>query len=129
MFIYNNTYDSKILDIQLNDFVIKYPRMLTNNNILLGDTGYDSNKIKDKVKHNNIGELLTVQNRRNIKDKNKLEALKLSDKEKQLLKNRIKLEHVNAQLKKYKRLSINYALFLHLSCIDIILRHILYKTI
>ncbi len=40
--------------------------MLTNNNILLGDVGYDSNKLKDKVKHNNIGELLTTQNRRNI---------------------------------------------------------------
>jgi hypothetical protein len=59
---------------------------------LLGDAGYDSNKLKDKVKNNNIGELLTVLNRRNIKDKNKLEALKLLDKEKQLLKNRIKVE-------------------------------------
>ena len=134
--IYNgSTYDSKILDIQLNDFIIKYPKMLTNNNILLGDAGYDSNKLKDKVKNNNIGVLLTARNRRNIKDKNKLEALKLSDKEKQLLKNRIKVEHVNAQLKKYKRLSIrydkysnNYTLFLHLSCIDIILRHMLYRT-
>ena len=107
--IYNgSTYDSKILDIQLNDFIIKYPKMLTNNNILLGDAGYDSNKLKDKVKNNNIGVLLTARNKRNIKDKNKLEALKLSDKEKQLLKNRIKVEHVNAQLKKYKRLSIRY---------------------
>jgi hypothetical protein len=50
MFIYNSTYDYKILDIQLNDFVIKYPRMLTNNNILLGDAGYDSNKLKDRLK-------------------------------------------------------------------------------
>jgi hypothetical protein len=69
MIICDSTYDSKILDIQLNDFIIKYPKMLTNNNILLGDTRYDSNKLKDKVKHNNIGELLTAQNRRNIKDK------------------------------------------------------------
>jgi hypothetical protein len=92
-------YDSKILNIQLNDFIIKYPKMLTNNNILLDDAGYDSNKLKDKVKNNNIGVLLTARNKRNIKDKNKLEALKLSDKEKQLLKNRIKVEHVNAQLK------------------------------
>jgi hypothetical protein len=110
--------------------------MLTNNNILLCDAGYDSNKLKDKVKNNNIGELLTARNKRNIKDKNKLECLKLLDNEKQLLKNRIKVEHVNAQLKKYKRLSIrydkysiNYALFLHLSCIDIILRHMLHKII
>jgi hypothetical protein len=54
MFIYDSTYDSKILDIQLNDFNIKYPKMLTNNNILLGDAGYDSNILKDKVKNNNI---------------------------------------------------------------------------
>jgi hypothetical protein len=81
MFIYDSTYDSKILDIQLNDFIIKYPKMLTNNNIF-------------------------------------------------------KVEHVNAQLKKYKRLSIrydkysnNYALFLHLLCINIILRHMSHKTI
>jgi hypothetical protein len=85
MFIYDSTYDSKILDIQLNDFIIKYPKMLTNN-ILLGDTRYNSNKLKDNIKHNNIWELLTAQNRRNIKNKNKLKALKLSDKEKQLLK-------------------------------------------
>jgi hypothetical protein len=43
--------------------------MLTNNNILLGDAVYNSNKLKDKVKNNNIGVLLTAWNRRNIKDK------------------------------------------------------------
>jgi hypothetical protein len=41
--------------------------MLTNNNILLGDICYVINKLKDKVKHNNIEELLIAQNRRNIK--------------------------------------------------------------
>lgn len=123
--------DSKILDMQLDEFIIKHPKILTNNNILLGDAGYDSNKLKNKVININIGKLLTARNKRNIKDKNKLEALKLSDKEKELLKKRIKVEHINAQLKKYKRLSlrydkysINYNLFLHLSCIDIILKYI-----
>ena len=117
--------------MQLDEFIIKHPKILTNNNILLGDAGYDSNKLKDKVININIGKLLTARNKRNIKDKNKLEALKLSDKEKELLKKRIKVEHINAQLKKYKRLSlrydkysINYNLFLHLSCIDIILKYI-----
>jgi hypothetical protein len=65
----NKSIFPQYLDIQLNDFVIKYPRMLTNNNILLGDTDYNSNKLKVKVKNNNIGELLTALNRRNIKDK------------------------------------------------------------
>ena len=38
-------YDSKILD----KFIIKYLKILTNNNILLDDIGYDSYKLKDKV--------------------------------------------------------------------------------
>jgi hypothetical protein len=37
-----------------------------------------------------------------IKDKDKLEALKLSDKRKTITKNRIKVEHVNVQLKNIK---------------------------
>ena len=94
-------YDSKILDMQLDEFIIKHPKILTNNNILLGDAGYDSNKLKNKVININIGKLLTARNKRNIKDKNKLEALKLSDKEKELLKKRIKVEHINAQLIHY----------------------------
>ncbi len=89
-------YDSKILDMQLDEFIIKHPKILTNNNILLGDAGYDSNKLKNKVININIGKLLTARNKRNIKDKNKL-----SDKEKELLKKRIKVEHINAQLIHY----------------------------
>jgi hypothetical protein len=53
---------------------------------MLGDAGYDSKKLKDKVANNNIGILLTARNKRNIKNRNKLDALKLSDNEKKLLK-------------------------------------------
>jgi transposase len=56
-------------------------------------------------------------------------ALKLTQSEKELLKKRIKVEHVNAHLKQYRRLAIrydkysnNYEGFLHLACIDIILK-------
>ena len=64
------------------------------------------------------------------KDKYKLEKLKLTDDQKKILKKRIKIEHINAQLKKYKRIAIrydkytsNYCLYLHLACIDIILNY------
>ena len=51
--IYNwSIYDS---NIQLDDFV------KNNNNILLGDTGYDSNQLRDKVISSNIGKLLTAK--------------------------------------------------------------------
>jgi hypothetical protein len=128
--IYNgSTYDSKILDIQLDEFIKNNTNLLTNNNLILGDAGYDSNKLKNKVINNNIGILLTARNKRNIKNKNKLDALKLTSSEKLLLEKRIKIEHTNAHLKQYKRLSIrydkysnNYRVFLYLACIDIILK-------
>jgi hypothetical protein len=130
--IYNgSSYDSKILDNQLDGFINIFPKLLNNKNIMLGDAGYDSKQLKDKVANNNIGILLTAKNKRNIKNKNKLDALKLSDNEKKLLKKRIKVEHLNAQLKQYKRVSIrydkfstNYRQFIHLACIDIIIRFI-----
>ena len=128
--IYNgSSYDSKILDNQLDGFINIFPKLLNNKNIMLGDAGYDSKQLKDKIANNNIGILLTAKNKRNIK--NKLDALKLSDNEKKLLKKRIKVEHLNAQLKQYKRVSIrydkfstNYRQFIHLACIDIIIKFI-----
>ncbi len=46
--------------------------MLDNNNILLGDAGYDSNKIRKKLIEIKFGKLLAAKNKRNIKDKFKL---------------------------------------------------------
>ncbi len=130
--IYNvSIYDSKILDGQLDDFVKNNKILLNNKNILLGDAGYDSHKLREKLIKNKIGMLLTSKNKRNIKDKNKLKALELSIDEKLLLKKRIKIEHTNAHLKQYKRLAIrydkyskNYQVFLHMACINIILKQI-----
>ena len=124
-----NINDSKILNNQFDDFIKNIPILLNNKNILLGDAGYDSNILREKLINFNFGKLITPKNRRNIKDKNKLQALKLSQNDKDLLKKRIKVEHINAHLKQYKRLSIrydkysnNYQCFLHLACIDIILK-------
>ena len=121
-----NIYDSKILNIQLDDLVKNNKKILNNNNILLGDSGYDSNEIRNKLKEINFGRLLVPRNKRNTKNKNKLLPV-----EKNLLKLRINIEHKNAHLKQYKRISIrydryycNYLVFLHLACIDIILKKI-----
>ena len=46
---------------------------------------------------------------KNTKDKNKLNNMKLSNKEIKILKNkRIKIEHINAKLKNYKKIIIRY---------------------
>ena len=122
-------YDSKILNMQLDDFNKNNKLILNNNNILLGDAGYDSNQIRDKLIAINFGKLVAVRNKRNIKNKAKLEAIKLLPEEKQLLKKRIKIEHTNAHLKQYKLISLrydkfsfNYCTFLHLACLNIILK-------
>ena len=51
----------------------------------IGDSGYDSNKIRNKLEELNLGRLITKQNIRNTKNKNKLNKLKLSNKEKKYL--------------------------------------------
>jgi hypothetical protein len=89
---------SGILDKQLNMFNNFQPN---SNNILLGDSGYDSNNIRNKLKNMKFGKLLTYKNKRNTKDKKKLNNIKLSNKEILILKNkRIKIEHINAKIKK-----------------------------
>ena len=92
---------------------------------------YDSNKLKNKIKNSKFVFLLTLKNKRNTKNKNKLNALKLSPEEKELMKKRIKVEHTNAQLKQYKRIlfrydkySSHYLTFIHLDCLDILIKMI-----
>jgi hypothetical protein len=101
-----NLNDAGILDKQLNMFNNFQPN---SNNILLGDSGYDSNNIRNKLKNIKFGKLLTYKNIRNTKNKNKLNNMKLSNKEIKILKNkRIKIEHINAKLKNYKKIIIRY---------------------
>lgn len=101
-----NLNDVGILDKQLNMFNNFQPN---SNNILLGDSGYDSNNIRNKLKNIKFGKLLTYKNIRNTKNKNKLNNMKLSNKEIKILKNkRIKIEHINAKLKNYKKIIIRY---------------------
>ena len=90
-----NINDSKILNTQLDDFKNNNSDLLNNNNILLGDAGYDSNKLREKLSAIKFGQLITPKNKRNTKNKIKLESIKLLAEEKNLLKKRIKIEHTN----------------------------------
>ena len=87
-----NVNDSKILYNQLDDLQNTNSYLLNNNNILLGDAGYDSNKLRNKLNTIKFGKLLAAKNKRNIKNKIKLESIKLSLEEKKILKKRIKIE-------------------------------------
>ena len=119
--------DSKILNLQLDNASF-FKR--DNTNILLGDKGYDSEKqkwnfcfptlknkvyfilfskpIRDKLKKIKFGRLIAPKNVRNCKDPILLKTYKLCNKDKKLLKHRIKIENSFAQLKAFKRVNIRY---------------------
>ena len=69
----------------------KFPTI--NNKILLGDTAYDSVKLRYQVKEILNSELLTPKNKRNIKDETKLREIEYSLIEKQILKSRNGVEY------------------------------------
>ena len=103
-----NHYDSRILIDQLNQTPTFFKDIKTQNNSLLGDAGYDSAKIRKILAENNFGKIICPRNPRNIKDSIKLAQLKLSDKEKHILKKRYKVEHIFSHLKSFKRISLRY---------------------
>ena len=61
----SNINDSKILNLHIDntDFF-----NTNNNNILLGDAGYDSNIIRNKLQKMKFGKLITPKNNRNCKN-------------------------------------------------------------
>jgi len=127
----SNIHDVKILSNQLDDLKKEHPLLFNNNNILLGDTAYDSKPLQKQLTELNFGKIITPKNKRNTKDKEKINQLKLNTSEKILLKNRIKIEHTNAKLKQYRRISSrydryikNYKVFVLLGCLDILLKNI-----
>ena len=63
-----------------------------NNNILLGDAGYDSNNIRNKLQLLKFGRLIAPKNKRNCKNKIILNTYTLSKDSKHKLKKRIKVE-------------------------------------
>ena len=126
-----NTYESKINDAlilnnQLDEFHKLFP--FIENKIFLGDSAYDSLKLKEKISTLIKSQLLTPKNKRNIKDENKIKQIELALIDKQILKSRIYIEHTINEFKKFKRLSTrydkyikNYNQFLYLAALYILI--------
>jgi hypothetical protein len=108
-----NTYkssinDAKIADMQINNIIQNHPLLCLNNKTLIGDAAYDSNKIRDKLKNNKIGILLTSRNIRNTKNKEILNKQKPNFIEKIILNKRISVKHTINKYKQFKRINIRY---------------------
>ena len=101
--IYNGKInDSKIFMKQINDYNID-----NNNEIkyFLCDKGYDSKEIDNKLKDLNYIPLI-LQNKRGIKDKNKLR--KFSSDEGKIYSNRMRVENSFCKLKQLRRINLRY---------------------
>ena len=103
-----NHNDSKILYDQINNDASNFHKIITTNNKLLGDAGYDSEKIRIKLNEVNFGILICDRNKRNIKDAIKFKQLELSETDKTLLKKRHKVENIFSHLKQFKRVQTRY---------------------
>ena len=102
----SNIHDSKIFIDQLNNIIKENIIKKDNKNTFIGDGAYDSSIIKTKLKELNLGFLVTNKNKRNTKNKEIIDNLKLDDNEKELLKERYIVEHVNNRFKQFKRINI-----------------------
>jgi transposase len=104
-----NMYYSKILENQLNECsLIDYNLDINNRQYLLSDSAYDSKKLTDKLIEKGYTNPLIYKNKRNTKDKKKLEKLKMSKEDRIIYKKRINIEHTFCGLKKNKRINVRY---------------------
>jgi transposase len=102
------THDSTILKEQLIDFNKKHPHIFNQTNILIADGAYDSIPLQQLIKKLNLKKLITNKNIRNLKDKIKIDKLKISLYDKMLLRKRICVEHMINKFKKFKRIQLRY---------------------
>ncbi len=104
-----NINDSKIFVDQLNsDNLIDTVLDENNRDVILGDSAYDSNIIRNKLAEQKYKKLICPKNKRNTKNKEKLKKLKMNVNDKKIFKNRIKIEHKFCNLKQNKRIQIRY---------------------
>ena len=122
-------HDALIISKQLNNIHKDFPKLFTNDKILIGDAAYDSNNLKNLAVNLNLGFVLAPTNIRNTKNITKIENNKYNLIDKMLLKSRICVEHVINNYKKFKKISIrydkyniNYRSYLFLASIFILLK-------
>jgi hypothetical protein len=122
-------HDALIISKQLNNIHKDFPKLFTNDKILIGDAAYDSNNLKNLAVNLNLGFVLAPTNIRNTKNITKIENNKYNPIDKMLLKSRICVEHIINNYKKFKKISIrydkyniNYKSYLFLASIFILLK-------
>jgi hypothetical protein len=122
-------HDALIISKQLNNIHKDFPKLFTNDKILIGDAAYDSNNLKNLAVNLNLGFVLAPTNIRNTKNITKIENNKYNLTDKMLLKSRICVEHIINNYKKFKKISIrydkyniNYKSYLFLASIFILLK-------
>ena len=101
-----SVHDATILNDQLDNLHRDHPILFNDNRILLADTAYDSQKLRDTASRLKFGKLLTYKNIRNSK-KNTLENT-YSMTDSLILKTRIGVEHSFSAYKQYKRCQLRY---------------------
>ena len=104
----SNTHDVTLMHTHIQNISNKYPLLCTNNKKFIADSAYDSKNIRNQLKDTKLGILICDKNKRNIKDAEKLEKLKLTLYEKLLLKKRCVIEHANNTLKQNRTVNIRY---------------------
>ena len=101
-----NRYDNTILLDQFKNYnLVQYNHNANQNYYFIADAGYDCHAIREKVIDMNYIPLIR-QNKRRIKDKNKIIILSKSKKE--IFKKRIKVENTFNKLKVNRRLLNRY---------------------
>ena len=76
---------------------------MNENNKSIADAAYDSIILHAKLKENKLGTLITEINNRNSHEHRSLNAY-----QKFMLKSRYKIEHINANIKKYNKINVRY---------------------
>ena len=96
--LFNEAFDGMINN---NDISKNFNTTTT----ILADKGYDSKAIREKIKKSKI-KCIISHDKRNCKDKSKMKSL--TDQEKIIYKNRVKVEHYFGIIKKYPKINCIY---------------------
>lgn len=102
----SNKHDAKYAIDHIDNLQINHPSIMTNDNVLIGDGGYDSDNIRNCLSQSNFGKLICEYNNRNTKNPKKIKTNNGYDK--MLLQSRSKIEHTNNTMKQYKKVNIRY---------------------
>lgn len=101
-----NVHDTSFFDKHFKEIIIISNKMIhKNNNCMMADKGYDSSKIRNKLKSKGWN-IIIPYDKRNIRDKQKVKSLMASEKKE--YKKRIRIEQTFMRLKQFRRICTRY---------------------